>query len=105
MGKNSPDMRICVFCGSSLGKDPAFQEQAENLGRLFAELGIGLVYGGSDRGLMGKVSGACFEEGGEVLAIEPRGGCFINTNTPEELAAIERKIVEGGIQERESFVS
>ena len=71
MGKNSPDMRICVFCGSSLGKDPAFQEQAENLGRLFAELGIGLVYGGSDRGLMGKVSGACFEEGGEVLAIEP----------------------------------
>ena len=25
-----------------------------------------------------------------VLAAEPRGGCFINVNTPEELAAVER---------------
>ena len=40
-----------------------------------------------------------------IAEIEPRGGCFINTNTPQELADIERKIVEGGIKERESFVS
>lgn len=64
-------MRICVFCGSSLGKDPAYEKQAGDLGRLFAKLGIGLVYGGSEKGLMGKVSGACFDEGGEVIAIEP----------------------------------
>ena len=40
-----------------------------------------------------------------IAEIEPRGGCFINTNTPEELAAMERKIVEGGIRERENFAS
>ena len=38
-----------------------------------------------------------------VAAAEPRGGCFLNVNTPEELAEAERKILEGGIRERESF--
>ena len=40
-----------------------------------------------------------------IAEVEPRGGCFINTNTPEELAAVERKIVEGGIHERENYAS
>lgn len=38
-----------------------------------------------------------------VAKAEPRGGCFINVNTPEELARVERKIVEGGYREREAF--
>lgn len=38
-----------------------------------------------------------------VAKAEPRGGCFINVNTPEELAHVERKIVEGGYREREQF--
>lgn len=41
----------------------------------------------------------------EIAEIEPRGGCFVNVNTPDELARVERKILEGGIRERESFVS
>lgn len=41
------------------------------------------------------------EFSGEMIAAaEPRGGCFINVNTPEELAAAERKILEGGMNER-----
>ena len=41
---------------------------------------------------------------GEMVAeAEPRGGCFVNVNTPQELAAMEQKIVEGGIHERENF--
>ena len=31
----------------------------------------------------------------QVLEVEPMGGCFINANTPEELAAIERNFLEG----------
>lgn len=38
-----------------------------------------------------------------VARVEPRGGCFINVNTPTELAEAERKIVEGGFHERERF--
>ncbi len=40
-----------------------------------------------------------------IAEVEPRGGCFINTNTPQELADVERKIVEGGIHERENYAS
>lgn len=40
-----------------------------------------------------------------IAEVEPRGGCFINANTPEELAAVERKIVDGGISERENYAS
>lgn len=41
----------------------------------------------------------------QVGSVEPRGGCFVNVNTPEELAQAEAKILEGGIKERDGFVS
>lgn len=40
-----------------------------------------------------------------IAKAEPRGGCFINTNTPEQLADMERKILEGDICERENYAS
>ena len=51
--------RICVFCGSRPGVRPAYREAAEALGRLFAERGIELVYGGGNVGLMGIVADSC----------------------------------------------
>src|SRR5207253_481093 len=39
--------RICVFCGSSMGFSPRYAEQAAALGKLLAQRGIGLVYGGA----------------------------------------------------------
>ncbi len=32
-----------------------------------------------------------------VLAADPRGGCFINANTPQELSVIETRILEKGM--------
>ena len=32
-----------------------------------------------------------------VLAADSRGGCFINANTPRELAAVEKRILEEGM--------
>ena len=43
--------------------------------------------------------------GDMVAAAEPRGGCFVNVNTPEELAAAEHKILTGAFHEREGFES
>ena len=65
-------MKVCVFCGSSLGGDPSFSSSAGALGKLLAERGDSLVYGGSKKGLMGVVSDTCFRNGGEVIGIEPR---------------------------------
>lgn len=63
---------ICVFCGSSLGNDPAFVEAARLLGRLLAENQITLVYGGAKVGLMGVVADSVLENAGTVIGVIPK---------------------------------
>lgn len=63
--------RICVFCGSAFGARPAYKQAAEHLGRLLAERGLGLVYGGGGVGLMGAMADACLRAGGEVIGVIP----------------------------------
>jgi uncharacterized protein (TIGR00730 family) len=65
-------VRVTVFCGSAFGSDPDFRTAAADLGRLLAEAGIGLVYGGGHVGLMGVVADAALEAGGEVIGVIPR---------------------------------
>jgi len=62
---------VCVYCGSSPGTEPAFIEAAEKLGRILAENGVRLIYGGGAVGLMGAVAEAVIEHGGEVTGIIP----------------------------------
>jgi uncharacterized protein (TIGR00730 family) len=62
---------LCVFCGSSAGRDEAYVETARQLGRLLAERGITLVYGGGAIGLMGACAEACLAAGGKVVGIIP----------------------------------
>lgn len=64
--------RICVFCGSSTGRDPVYAEQAAALGGLLAERGLGLVYGGAMVGTMGVIADAALAAGGEVIGVIPR---------------------------------
>ncbi|MDI9849124.1 TIGR00730 family Rossman fold protein [Rhodoblastus sp. 17X3] len=64
--------KICVYCGSSMGADPAFIASARDFGRILAESDIGLVYGGGDLGLMGAVAHAVLSAGGHVTGIIPR---------------------------------
>jgi uncharacterized protein (TIGR00730 family) len=66
-------MRICVFCGSKTGARPEYVEAARNVGRLLAERGIDVVYGGASVGLMGEVADAALAAGGEVIGVIPRG--------------------------------
>jgi hypothetical protein len=63
--------RLCVFCGSNAGHDPRYRAGAEQLGRLLAERGIELVYGGGNVGLMGAVADACLAAGGTVIGVIP----------------------------------
>lgn len=64
--------RICVFCGSSPGLDPAFAEAARALGRALAREALGLVYGGGNIGLMGLLADAALAGGGEVIGVIPQ---------------------------------
>ncbi len=64
--------RICVFCGSSPGLDPAFAAAAREVGGELARRGVGLVYGGGNVGLMGIVADGALAAGGEVIGVIPR---------------------------------
>ena len=66
-----PEHRLCVYCGSSPGKNPAFIAAARELGVAMARGGIGLVYGGGSTGLMGEVARAVLATGGHVIGIIP----------------------------------
>jgi len=64
--------RICVFCGSSFGSNPAYSRAAEHLGELFAARNIELVYGGAAVGLMGLLADAVLQGGGRVTGVIPQ---------------------------------
>lgn len=64
-------MRICVYAGSNPGHDPAHRVAAEGLGRILAERGTGLVFGGGRTGLMGALADGCLAAGGEVIGVIP----------------------------------
>lgn len=65
-------MRLCVFCGSSAGNDPAYLEAARALGQALAAADVGLVYGGASVGLMGAVADAVLDHGGTAIGVLPK---------------------------------
>jgi len=77
-------MRLCVYCGSSPGTDPAFVETAHSFGRILAENEIRLVYGGGSTGLMGALAEAVLKNGGDVTGIIPE--FLTNREHPRRLA-------------------
>lgn len=66
-----PVRRIAVYCGSAFGNNSAFRTEAATLGSAIAQAGIGLVYGGASRGLMGVLANAALAAGGEVIGVLP----------------------------------
>ncbi|KAI0834544.1 hypothetical protein F5Y06DRAFT_151629 [Hypoxylon sp. FL0890] len=73
--------KICVYCGSSPGKNPAYKKAAQDLGRLMAENNIALVYGGGTVGLMGEVA---------KTIVSIRGPDAVHGIIPEALVKWER---------------
>lgn len=62
---------IAIFCGSSSGKNEIYTQQAFDTGKKLAELGIHLIYGGSNAGLMGAVANGALSAGGRVTGVIP----------------------------------
>lgn len=63
---------LAVYCGSRAGAGPQHRADAERLGRLMAEAGVALVYGGGSIGLMGVVADSVLRNGGDVIGVIPR---------------------------------
>jgi hypothetical protein len=55
-----------------MGVDPAYADAARRLGKLMADQGVSLIYGGGDIGLMGVIANEVMRAGGEVTGIIPQ---------------------------------
>ena len=63
--------QICVFCGSSMGTGLHYRKAAGDVGKLLAMKGIGLVYGGSNVGLMKIIADTVLQNNGRVTGVMP----------------------------------
>lgn len=63
---------VCVYCGSSPGRDQAYLAAGQTLGRSLAAAGLRLIYGGGTKGIMGAVADGAIRAGGKVTGIIPR---------------------------------
>ena len=63
--------KICVYCGSGPGTDPAFIESARAFGAILAKNGVGLVFGGGSVGMMGAIAKSALDHGGTVTGVIP----------------------------------
>jgi len=62
---------ICVYCGSNPGVREEYADAARNLARHLAGHGIGVVYGGASKGLMGVLADSMLAAGGSVVGVIP----------------------------------
>ena len=63
--------RVAVYCASSQSCDPAFHKAASPLGRVLAESGAAIVYGGGGKGSMGALADGALSAGGRVFGVIP----------------------------------
>jgi uncharacterized protein (TIGR00730 family) len=91
---------ICVYCASGPGNNPAFAEAARRFGRILAENGIRLVYGGGAVGLMGTLADAVLDHGGAVTGVIPD---FL-MDREHMLARVQERIVTRDMHERKRLM-
>ena len=94
---------ICVYCGSSSGRDPSYVAEGRALGRAIAEAGWRLVYGGGTKGILGAVAAGVKEAGGSVTGIIPRFLIDMEA-TERELEGLDELIVTENMHERKHLM-
>lgn len=93
---------IAVYCGSSLGGDPAYAEAATLLGTALASRKIALIYGGGNLGLMGALASSVLHHGGHVTGVLP--DFFLQHDLGHELKVSELHVVKS-MHERKALMA
>jgi uncharacterized protein (TIGR00730 family) len=91
---------ICVYCASGPGTNPKFAEAARGFGRILAENGIRLVYGGGSVGLMGALAMSVLDRGGTVTGVIPD---FL-VNREHMLERSQERIITRDLHERKRIM-
>ncbi len=87
---------ICVYCAAGPGNNPSFVEAAQRFGRILAENGVRLVYGGGSVGLMGALAESVLDHGGLVTGVIPD---FL-VNREHMLLRVQERIITRDMHER-----
>src|SRR5258705_121939 len=87
---------ICVYCASGPGNDPAFMDAARKFGRILAENGIRLVYGGGSVGVMGALAESVLDHGGAGTGVIPD---FL-VNREHMLLSVQERLITRDMHER-----
>ncbi|MBL1147274.1 MAG: TIGR00730 family Rossman fold protein [Pseudomonadota bacterium] len=82
---------VCVYCGASSNVSDIYKDAAYECGKMLAQNGIDVVYGGGRVGLMGIVADAALEHGGNVIGIIPG---HLQKKEPKHMHLTELIIVE-----------
>ncbi|MER8693793.1 TIGR00730 family Rossman fold protein [Mesorhizobium opportunistum] len=90
---------VCVYCGSSPGRDETYAKAGHLLGRSLARSGLRLIYGGGTKGIMGAVAEGALKAGGKVTGIIPR--FLINREATETaLDRLDELVITDNMHER-----
>ncbi|MFD2057814.1 TIGR00730 family Rossman fold protein [Mesorhizobium calcicola] len=90
---------VCVYCGSSPGRDETYAKAGHLLGRSLARSGLRLIYGGGTKGIMGAVAEGALRAGGKVTGIIPR--FLINKEATETaLDRLDELVITDNMHER-----
>ncbi|MER8867617.1 TIGR00730 family Rossman fold protein [Mesorhizobium sp. M0751] len=90
---------VCVYCGSSPGRDETYIRAGHLLGRSIAKSGLRLIYGGGTKGIMGAVAEGALKAGGKVTGIIPR--FLINREATETaLNRLDELVITDNMHER-----
>ena len=65
-------MNICIYGASSAELEQIYYDKTEELGKMMAKRGHGLVFGGGATGMMGAAARGVKSENGYILGIAPR---------------------------------
>jgi uncharacterized protein (TIGR00730 family) len=100
MNRMSEIKAICVYCGSGPGTNPNFVAAAQEFGRILAESGVRLIYGGGSIGLMGALASSVLDHGGLVTGVIPD---FL-VNREHMLTRAQERIVTRDMHERKRLM-
>jgi hypothetical protein len=91
---------LCVYCAAANDLAPAYVEVARETGRLIAERGHTLIYGGANRGLMGEAARATHAAGGKVIGVIPKALVDLEQAYQEA----DELVISDGLRDRKSIL-
>jgi uncharacterized protein (TIGR00730 family) len=75
--------QVTVFCASSNKIAEKYYSATEQLGKILAQNGISIYYGGGKEGLMGKLAETVMKENGKIIGVLPEFMETLNWHNPD----------------------